>query len=328
MIKEEKNHPAEGFKLIFEDYLFNEAPKGFPPVLLDAAMQILRMKAKRIRPIMLLTACEAFGGDYRKALPAAAAIEFYHNFTLVHDDIIDQADIRRNATTVHRAFGVNKAILAGDAMLLHAFHLLHAGQETVEVDLLRTFEQTAAQVIEGEQYDVDFEDRESVRLDEYIEMIRLKTSVLLGAALKMGAIIGGASNADREAIYHFGLNLGLAFQIKDDYLDSFGDQKTFGKKIGGDILQNKKTYLLCVALKKADQEKRDAIFSLFKEKNEQRKIEEITKIYKQLEVDKETFETMESYYQRALDVFETLSIPVSARARLLDLAQWIYHRTY
>jgi len=129
--------------------LFKEAPKVFPPVLLEVAMQILRMKARRIRPIMVLTACEAFGGDYLKALPAAAAIEFYHNFTLVHDDIIDQADIRRNATTVHRAFGVNKAILARDAMLLHAFHLLHAGRETVDVDLLRTFEQTAAQVIEG-----------------------------------------------------------------------------------------------------------------------------------------------------------------------------------
>ncbi len=324
----EKRHSAEALKQIFETYLFEEAPKSFPVVLLDAAMQILRMKAKRIRPVLLLTACETFGGDYRKALPAAAAIEFYHNFTLVHDDIIDEADIRRNSTTVHKVFGVNKAILAGDAMLLHAFHLLHINQTTVDVDLLQTFGQTSAQVIEGEQYDVDFEDREEVSLEEYIEMIRLKTSVLLGAALKMGAIIGGASKSDREAIYNFGLNLGLAFQIKDDYLDSFGDQKTFGKKIGGDILQNKKTFLLCMALKKADKERRDAIFTLFKEKDETRKIEGMIKMYKAFGVDKDTFETMETYYHKALDAFESLSLPVARRAALLDLAESIYHRTY
>jgi geranylgeranyl diphosphate synthase type II len=328
MMDKEKRHNAEAFKQIFEAYLFEEAPKSFPGVLLDAAMQILQMKAKRIRPVLLLTACEAFGGDYHKALPAAAAIEFYHNFTLVHDDIIDEADIRRNATTVHKAFGVNKAILAGDAMLLHAFHLLQAGEETLDVDLLRTFENTAAQVIEGEQYDVDFEDREEVSLEEYIEMIRLKTSVLLGAALKMGAIVGGASIADREAIYRFGLNLGLAFQIKDDYLDSFGDQKTFGKKIGGDILQNKKTFLLCMALKKADQTERETIFELFNEKDERRKIEGMIKMYKKLEVDKETFETMEDYYQKALDAFDLLSLPDAKRTALLDLANLIYHRSY
>ncbi len=328
MMETEKRHSAEALKQIFETYLFEEAPKSFPAVLLDAAMQILRMKAKRIRPVLLLSACEAFGGDYHIALPAAAAIEFYHNFTLVHDDIIDEADIRRNSTTVHKAFGVNKAILAGDAMLLHAFHLLHANPGTVNVDLLHTFGQTAAQVIEGEQYDVDFEDREEVSLEEYIKMIRLKTSVLLGAALKMGAIIGGASKSDQEAIYKFGLNLGLAFQIKDDYLDSFGDQNTFGKKIGGDILQNKKTFLLCMALKKADKKRRDAILTLFKEKNETRKIEGMIKMYEVLEVDKDTSEMMETYYHKALDAFESLSLPVAKRAGLLDLAESIYHRTY
>jgi len=323
-----QNHTAQELKRVFESYLFEEAFDGFPRVLLDAAMQIMNTKAKRIRPVLLLTACEAFGGSYHEALGAASAIELYHNFTLVHDDIIDQALVRRNTITVHKAFGVNKAILAGDAMLLHAFRLVHAKDGTLDIDLLQTFETAAAQVIEGEQYDVDFEEREQVSLDEYIEMIRLKTSVLLGAALKMGAIIGGASKADGDTIYNVGVNLGLAFQIKDDYLDSFGDSKTFGKKIGGDILQNKKTYLLCMALKKANASQREEIFSSFKDTDAEQKVSKMIGIYEKLEIHKNTNEAMETYYKESLKALETLSIGSENRRALLDLAESIYHRTY
>ncbi len=288
----------------------------------------MKMKAKRLRPILLLTASEAFGGRIEDALDAACAIEIYHNFTLVHDDIIDEADIRRGDATVHKVYGINKAILTGDAMLLHAFLLLNKVPRDKHFQLINLFEKTAAEVIEGEQYDVDFEDLQEVSLDEYTNMIRLKTSVLLAASLKMGAILGNASDEDAEKIYDFGLNLGLAFQIKDDYLDSFGDQKTFGKRIGGDILQNKKTYLLCTALKKADINQRNKIFNIFSIKNEEQKISSMLEMYKLLDVHTETEKSMEAFYKKALVSLNSLSIDNTNRAKLFDLGEKIYHRSF
>jgi len=225
-------HSASELKSIFETYLFEKAFEGFPEVLLEPAMQIMRMKAKRLRPILVLTACEAFGSPIEKALDVAAAVEIYHNFTLVHDDIIDKADIRRNAATVHKKFGINKAILTGDAMLIHAQQLIEKAASSINnFELVSTFQQTAMEVIKGEQMDVDFEDLQEVSVKKYMEMSQLKTSELLAGSVKLGAIIGGASEEDLANVYDFGLNLGLAFQMKDDYLDSFGDQKTFGKDL-------------------------------------------------------------------------------------------------
>ena len=321
-------HSADELKTIFEDYLFSKAHEGFPRVLYPSAMQIMKMKAKRIRPVLLLTACEAFGGDIADALDTACAIETYHNFTLVHDDIIDKADIRRNETTVHKAFGMNKAILTGDAMLLHAIHLMNKAPRDKHFALMTAFEKVAAEVIEGEQYDVDFEDVPEVSLEEYMNMIRLKTSVLLAAALHMGAILGGASADDQKKIYNFGEKLGLAFQIKDDYLDTFGDQKTFGKRIGGDILQNKKTYLLCLSLSKADEKQRRKIFALFDEKNEEKKIEQMKAIYEDLGVHKDTFAIMEKFYDEALKSLKSLSIDETQSRRLFELAESIYRRNF
>ena len=323
-----QRHSDDELKAIFEDYLFTKGYESFPEVLYKPALQIMKMKAKRIRPVLLLTACEAFGEDIAKALDTACAIETYHNFTLVHDDIIDKADIRRNETTVHKAFGVNKAILTGDAMLLHAIHLLNKAPRDKHFALLTAFEKVAAEVIEGEQYDVDFEDIPEVTLDEYLNMIRLKTSVLLAAALHMGAIIGNASPEDQKHIYNFGEKLGLAFQIKDDYLDTFGDQKTFGKRIGGDILQNKKTYLLCLSLTKADEAQRREIFDIFEEKEEEKKIEAMKAIYEQLNVHKDTFAIMERYYDEALDSLKKLSIGHAQSRRLFELAESIYKRNF
>ena len=321
-------HSADELKAIFEEYLFTKGYEGFPEVLYKPALQIMKMKAKRIRPVLLLTACEAFGGDITEALDTACAIETYHNFTLVHDDIIDEADIRRNEATVHKAFGINKAILTGDAMLLHAIRLLNKAPRDKHFALLTAFDKVAAEVIEGEQYDVDFEDIPEVSLDEYLNMIRLKTSVLLAAALHMGAILGDATPEDRKNIYDFGEKLGLAFQIKDDYLDTFGNQKTFGKRIGGDILQNKKTYLLCLSLTKADEAQRQEIFTLFDEKNEEKKISAMKSVYEQLNVHKETFAIMEKFYDKALESLGALSIGRGKAERLYTLAESIYKRSF
>lgn len=323
-----KKHSAEELKQIFEDYLFGKGFEGFPSVLYKPSLQIMKMKAKRLRPILLLTACEAFGGKIESALDAACAIETYHNFTLVHDDIIDKADIRRGDATVHRIYGINKAILTGDAMLLHAFQLLNSVPREKHFGIIQLFEKTASEVIEGEQYDVDFEDIPEVSLDEYINMIRLKTSVLLAASLKMGAILGNASGEDSEKIYDFGLNLGLAFQIKDDYLDSFGDQKTFGKRIGGDILQNKKTYLLCTALKKANPNQRKQIFNIFDIKDEEKKINSMLEMYQALDVHTDTEKSMEDFYNKALVSLNSLSISKEDRNRLFELGESIYHRSF
>lgn len=328
MITTHQKHTADELKAIFEDYLFTKGYEGFPEVLYKPALQIMKMKAKRIRPVLLLTACETFGEDIKEALDTACAIETYHNFTLVHDDIIDKADIRRNEATVHKAFGINKAILTGDAMLLHAIRLLNKAPRDKHFALLTTFDKVAAEVIEGEQYDVDFEDIPEVSLDEYLNMIRLKTSVLLAAALHMGAIIGNASPEDQKNIYDFGEKLGLAFQIKDDYLDTFGDQKTFGKRIGGDILQNKKTYLLCLSLTKADEAQRQEILSIFDEKNEEKKISAMKSVYEQLNVHKETFAIMEKFYDEALDSLGALSVGKEQRRRLYELAESIYKRSF
>ena len=214
---------------------------------------------KRLRMQLVLAGCRLVGGNEQDALPFAEAIEVFHNFTLLHDDVMDRADVRRGMPTVHVKWNDNTAILSGDQMLIEAYHLLEGVPSNHLPQLLRLFTKTATEICEGQQYDVDFEQRDDVQIDDYIEMIRLKTSVLLAAALQGGAIIGGATNAEQEALYNYGIHLGLAFQIQDDLLDCFGDEQTFGKAIGGDISCNKKTYLMLTALKNADAAQRAAI---------------------------------------------------------------------
>ena len=209
---------------------------------------------KRLRMQLVLAGCRLVGGNEQDALPFAEAIEVFHNFTLLHDDVMDRADVRRGMPTVHVKWNDNTAILSGDQMLIEAYHLLEGVPTDHLPQLLHLFTKTATEICEGQQYDVDFEQRNDVQLADYIEMIRLKTSVLLAAALQGGAIIGGATEAEQEALYNYGIHLGLAFQIQDDLLDCFGDEKTFGKAIGGDISCNKKTYLMLTALRNANAE--------------------------------------------------------------------------
>lgn len=313
---------------LFEHYLDQEALKGFPDVLLKSTRHILQMKGKRIRPIMVLTACQVFGGDIHQAMGPAGAVEIFHNFSLVHDDIIDEADKRRGKPTVHKVFGLHKAILTGDAMLLHAFMQLRNSPDNKLNDLLRVFNKAASEVIEGEQHDVDFESIPEVSEEAYLLMIKLKTSVLLAASLQLGAIVGGASLEDQKHIYDFGLNLGLAFQIKDDYLDSYGDGEKFGKRIGGDIVQNKKTYLLITALKNATRTDRQEIFELFEEKNDTIKIEKMIAVFNRLKVNSQTFAKMETFYKKSLQSLSQLSISESDRLPLYELAEMVYQRDH
>ena len=321
-------YTSEQLRQQFEDYLENEAFAGFPEVLIQPTKHILQIKGKRIRPMLLLTACQAFGGDVQSAMGPAATVEVFHNFSLVHDDIIDEADIRRGQPTVHKVFGTYKAILAGDAMLIHTYNLLQKGPSEKLPELLPVYNQVAMQVIDGEQHDVDFEDLPEVTAEEYMKMIEYKTSVLLAASLHLGSIIGNASKEDQKLIYDFGLKLGLAFQIKDDYLDSFGDAATFGKRIGGDILMNKKTYLLVTALGLAGQKDRQTIFDLFEEKDEEKKITAMLALFEKLGVRQKTYTRMEELYKEAIHSLNALSITDEAIKPLLDLANSIYHRSF
>lgn len=233
-------YPIEQLQGKIADSLSNLPIYREPAGLYEPISYTLQQGGKRIRPLLTLIATQMFGGDPDKALPAATAIEIFHNFTLLHDDIIDQAPLRRGRDTVYKKWNINTAILSGDTMFAVAYGQL-AGSDPQQLPLLmQVFTKTAIEVCEGQQYDIDFENADDVTIDAYLNMIRLKTAVLLAASLKIGALIGGAGHQDAEAIYRFGENMGIAFQLQDDLLDAYGDEAVFGKKTGGDIIANKK----------------------------------------------------------------------------------------
>ena len=227
----------------FETGLKNYLEKKSPENLYEPIQYILNLGGKRIRSLLVLMSADLFGNKYKEAVSAALAIEIFHNFTLVHDDIMDSAELRRGSATVHNKWNINTGIISGDVMLIKAYQALEEYEYPLFLKLIKLLNKTALKVCEGQQYDIDFEEKEDVNQNDYLEMIRLKTAVLIGCALKMGALIADASEDDLEAIYEFGELLGIAFQIQDDYLDVYGDSISFGKKIGGDIIENKKTIL-------------------------------------------------------------------------------------
>ncbi len=288
----------------------------------------LESGGKRLRPTLVLMACELFGGSRTEALPAALAIEIFHNFTLLHDDVMDCADVRRGRPTVHRKWDTNTAILSGDAMMIKAYEQLQRLPEKTLCQVLPIFTQTALQVCEGQQFDINFERCEEVSLTEYYEMIRLKTAVLLAAALKIGAIVGDASEKDADLLYNYGIEVGIAFQLKDDYLDTFGDEKTFGKRIGGDILCGKKTFLLINALDRANDAQRTEIRQTLADKNlpEAEKIAKITDIYQQLDIPKLCEETIEARYQQAVAILHQISDAKNSLQPLEKLAEKLVDR--
>lgn len=251
------------YNVVLADHLEKAVTKNEPKQLYDPIKYILSLGGKRVRPALTLLVCDFFGTDFKKAVPAALAVELFHNFSLIHDDIMDESPLRRGKQTVHEKWDVNTAILSGDAMLILAYRFFEKYEPTVFKELAELFSETALQVCEGQQLDMDFETCDSVQISEYLKMIEQKTAVLLGAAMQMGAIVANASETDKETMYQFGKNLGIAFQLQDDYLDVFGDPKTFGKQVGGDIISNKKTFLYLMAEKRSAQLQAEELAHLY-----------------------------------------------------------------
>lgn len=290
----------------------------------------LDLGGKRIRPVLTLMASIMFGGSEKEAIPAALAIEIFHNFTLLHDDVMDHADIRRGKPTVHKKWNENTAILSGDAMLIVAYKYLAKTDSQKLPAVLTEFSKTALEVCEGQQFDMEFETRTDVEASEYIEMIRLKTAVLLGCALKIGAIIGGADTHQQESIYKFGESIGLAFQLKDDLLDVYGDTAKFGKNIGGDIISNKKTYLLIQALHHANPHQREALNTWINATEFERdvKIKAVTELYNQIGVKQMAEALMTKYYEEALNHLHNTGIDAEKTASLENLAEKLMYREF
>ena len=293
-------------KEIFETYLHQQIDHKQPVNLYRPIQYTLENGGKRIRPILVLLAAKSFGIDLEKALPAAAAIEIFHNFTLLHDDIMDDAPLRRGKPTVHQKWDENTAILSGDTMLILAYKMLEAYDGVTYKQLNMLLNKTAVEVCEGQQMDMDFEERDFVPIEEYIEMIRLKTAVLLGAALKFGGVVAQIPPQQLAALSRFGEKLGLAFQIQDDYLDSFGNMASFGKRIGGDILDRKKTFLYLTALSSSSPEDRQKLLDLYRQKsdNNETLISEVMAIFKKYKVDKIAQKAIETYTGEALEALE------------------------
>lgn len=299
---------------------------GSPAELYDPMNYILQLGGKRLRPVTTLLATQLFSAKIEFALPAAKAIEVFHNFTLVHDDIMDKAPLRRGKDTVHEKWNENIAILSGDTLLIEAYnHFLEGGYSNLS-DILKVFNDTAIEVCEGQQLDMNFEARNDVTIEEYIDMIRLKTSVLVACAFKIGAQVAKSSDEDADLIYNFGLNLGIAFQLQDDYLDCFGDPEKFGKQVGGDIISNKKTFMMLKALELDSSENlRNWVDK--KEFNSREKVEEVKSIYKTLEVDVLAFELMENYYQKALDSLNQIKASEESKQKIIEFSKDLMKRS-
>lgn len=295
------------FQDLFYKYLAENQFDKSPTELYEPVRYILNLGGKRMRPLLALMAHSVFSDDFEKSMPAAFAVEVFHNFTLVHDDIMDEAPLRRGKPTIHEHFSQNHAILSGDVMLIYAYeYLRYVEKKELLGELLALFNKTAIEVCEGQQNDMNFETRDDVSLDEYLKMIEFKTAVLLGCSLEMGARIGGASSEDAKHLYEFGRNVGLAFQMQDDLLDTYGDPEKFGKKVGGDIIQNKKTYLVLRALELGNEADKNELNALMQtttnsEAEENVKIEKVRSIFNRLEVKKYAEELKNEYQKTAFD---------------------------
>ncbi|MFN8165108.1 MAG: polyprenyl synthetase family protein [Bacteroidia bacterium] len=299
-----------------------------PAELYEPIRYMLNIGGKRIRPVLVLMGNELFGGNTETVLKAATGIEVFHNFTLLHDDIMDNAPLRRSKTTVHEKWNSNIAILSGDTMFVQSCQLVSSVDDKHLRKVLNLFYKTAIEVCEGQQLDMNFEKLDNVTIDEYIEMISLKTAVLLGCALSVGAICAGANDSDAQKIYDFGKNLGIAFQLKDDILDAYGDSSKFGKKVGGDIIANKKTYLLIKALQLAQEVQKNELLQLLSSKtiSETEKVNSVLNIFNDLNIRKISEDASASFYQLALENLNTISTTPEKKAPLLELARGLMVR--
>ena len=309
---------TKDYQSAFLNYLETFSKVRDPKNLYEPIHYILNLGGKRLRPVLTLMSADIFNCDYNKALDAALSIEVFHNFSLVHDDIMDAAPLRRGQQTVHEKWDTNTGILSGDAMLIMAYQLFENYEPDIFQALAKLFSKTALEVCEGQQYDVDFETREDVTIPEYLKMIEYKTAVLVGAAMKMGAIVAKASEKDQNGIYEFGRLLGVAFQLQDDYLDAFGNPETFGKQVGGDIIENKKTFLYLKALDFLGASEKLQLEQLFSVnlKDNQEKIETVKQFFIASGSAKATQNEIENYTKQAFSVLETLSISEEKKMQL------------
>ncbi len=320
----------KNYQVLFEDYFKNFIVEKTPKNLYDPIRYLLQIKGKRVRPILTLLTTDVFGSNPKASLDAALSVEIFHNFTLVHDDVMDEAALRRGAVTVHKKWDLNTAILSGDAMLIQAYKILENYPDSLFKKLFHLLNKTAAEVCEGQQYDLDFEKNYDFNTENYIKMIRLKTAVLIGCSLKMGAIIGGATKEDSDLLYNFGIEMGIAFQLQDDYLDSFGNPKDFGKKIGGDILRNKKTILYHMILKKGNlehQEKIKKILSLNQQNlNAEEKINQAKNIYIESGAKDGAREMINFYSNSAEEKIKLLAVSNEKKKIFINLVRWLMKR--
>ena len=321
LIEEYQHH----FVTYLEKYVIIKEPQN----LYKPIEYILNLGGKRLRPVLTLMTADIFDGNYKTALNAALSIEVFHNFSLVHDDIMDDAPLRRGKKTVHEKWDINTGILSGDAMLIMAYQLFENYDAKTFQALAKLFGKTALEVCEGQQYDVDFETRNDVTIPEYLKMIEYKTAVLVGAAMKMGAIVAKTSVQDQNNIYEFGKNLGIAFQLQDDYLDAFGDPKTFGKQVGGDIIENKKTYLYLKTLEFSTEEDKVILKQLFSSspENVSNKIITVKQMFKSSGSANETKKAIQDYTNKAFSVLESLNISKGKKELLKEFGLRLINRT-
>ncbi|SDC60377.1 geranylgeranyl diphosphate synthase, type II [Algoriphagus faecimaris] len=324
-----KKSPTHELLSNLENFLAEENFGDSPKELYQPIRYILSLGGKRIRPLLALLSYGLYQDDPEKILGPAAAIEVFHNFTLMHDDIMDEAPLRRGKATVHEKWNSNVAILSGDVMLIRAYDLLLKSDHQYLPEVIQRFNKTAAEVCEGQQLDMNFETRDEVHEEEYLSMIRLKTAVLLGHALELGALLAGASKSDLENLYEFGVNIGIGFQLKDDLLDIFADQAKFGKQVGGDIISNKKTFLLIKALEiaKGEDLKELMYWLSIKEFDKTEKVDAVKALYEKLGIRQLTEEKMDHYFSKGFDLFESINYqnPVFHET-LLELTQGLIHR--
>lgn len=314
----------------FCEFLNNENLDFEPKELYNPISYTLALGGKRLRPVMALLSCDFFGGNYKEAMNSAMGIEIFHNFTLLHDDIMDDAPIRRGKDTVYKKWDSNIAILSGDTMFALAYKYITKTKVEHLKPILEVFNKTAIEVCEGQQFDMNYETEEKVSIEDYMKMIRLKTAVFLGASLKIGAIIGEASQNDIEYIYCFGEFLGMAFQLQDDFLDVFGDEKKFGKKTGGDIITNKKTYLYLKAFELADKDDLVILNKHFvpNHSDNDLKIQKIKDVYLKLGVDKYSENEINNYYLKAMSYLDKIEYSGNNKTELNSLADRLIKREY
>lgn len=321
---------ADEILSMVNEFLANLPYERKPKSLYEPIRYVLSMGGKRIRPTLMLLGYNLFKDNPEKILMNAVALETYHNYTLLHDDLMDNADLRRGHETVHKKWNANTAILSGDSMLVLAYERMAQCDEKHLAKVLKLFTTTALEIGEGQQFDMEFENRNDVKEEEYIEMIRLKTSVLLACALKMGAILADASDEDAENLYKFGEQIGLAFQLQDDYLDVYGDTKVFGKEIGGDITSNKKTYMLINAFNLADEAQRAELQKWVDAKDFDRaeKVAAVTRLYNEIGIDKLAQDKIAYYFEQSKKYLDAVNVPAERKEELAKYAQKMMKRQY